>query len=117
MKLDFYKIIGAALIYLVAQSAVWFQHNWQFKDITKSPTWWGWYVLAIPITYLFLQATKLGVEGFGNQLWPNRFVGFVTGIVSYIILTNYYFSEPVTPKVAVQLGLCFTIIVVQVFWK
>lgn len=73
--------------------------------------------MAIPLTWVFLQATKVGVEGFGGNLWPNRFIGFVVGMVSYILLTNHFFNEPVTPKIAVQLGLAFSILLVQLFWK
>lgn len=117
MKLNWYYIGLAVVLYIIGQTAVWFQHNWQFKDPDKSPSWWGWYLMAIPLTWVFLQATKVGVEGFGGNLWPNRFIGFVVGMVSYILLTNHFFNEPVTPKIAVQLGLAFSILLVQLFWK
>ena len=117
MNLNYYKIGLAILLYAVAQTIVWFQHNWQFKDPDKSPTWWGWYLAAIPLTWLFLMATKTGVEGFGGQLWPNRFIGFVIGMLSYILLTSYFFDEHLTPKITVQLTLCFLILLVQILWK
>jgi hypothetical protein len=117
MKLNWYYIGLAVVLYIIGQTAVWFQHNWQFKDPTKSPTWWGWYVMAIPLTWVFLQATKVGVEGFGGNLWPNRFIGFVVGMVSYIFLTSYFFNEHLTPKISVQLVLCFLILMVQLLWK
>ena len=72
MKLNWYYIGLAVVLYIIGQTAVWFQHNWQFKDPTKSPTWWGWYVMAIPLTWVFLQATKVGVEGFGGNLWTKQ---------------------------------------------
>ena len=117
MKLNFYQIGLAILLYAIGQSAVWFQHNWKFKDPTKSPSWWGWYVLAIPITWVFLMATRNGVAGFGGDLWPNRFIGFVIGMLTYILLTQHFFNEPVTPKIALQIFLAFSIILVQVFWR
>ena len=34
-----------------AQIAVWFQHNWQFINPKYKPEWWGWYIVAVPITW------------------------------------------------------------------
>ena len=58
-----------------------------------------------------MELTRLGVR-FGT----NRFVGFVLGIISYMILTSYHFKQPVTMKISVQLLLCFLILMVQIFW-
>ena len=60
-----------------------------------------------PINMGILTGNKVGVEGFGGNLWPNRFIGFVVGMVSYIFLTSYFFNEHLTPKISVQLILCF----------
>ena len=81
------------------------------------PEWWGWYVAAIPITWLFLKSTQLGVEGFGNSLWANKFLEFSVGIIVYAILTQYLFNQPMTSKIWIQVGLCVVIICIQVFWK
>ena len=80
-------IIGVSLTF-VAQVAVWFQHNWQFVNKKFGPEWWGWYVVAIPITWFFLKGTYFGVTAFDGDLWPNRFIGFVIGIVSYLSLIH-----------------------------
>lgn len=117
MKVNYYQIALAILLYIIGQTAVWFQHNWQFKDPSKSPTWWGWYIVAIPLTWVFLMATKTGVQGFGGNLWPNRFIGFTVGMLTYILLTQHYFNEPVTPKIFVQILLAFSILGVQLLWK
>ena len=81
------------------------------------PEWWWWYIVAIPITYLFLKGTYYGVTAFDGDLWPNRFIGFILGIISYAALTAYFFKQPVTGKIFVQLILCFLIVLVQVMWK
>ena len=93
-------VILATLLFIFAQGGAWMQHNLQFKYPKLGPEWWGWYVAALPITWLFLKATQLGVEGFGGSLWANRF-----------------FNQPMTMKIWVQVGLCFVIMCVQVFWK
>ncbi len=107
----------ASFLFILAQGGAWLQHNLQFKYPKLGPEWWGWYVAALPITWLFLKSTQLGVEGFGNSLWANRFLGFSVGIIVYAILTQHFFNQPMTAKVWVQVLLCIAIMCVQVFWK
>ena len=110
-------VIMASLLFILAQGGAWLQHNLQFKYPKLGPEWWGWYVVAIPITYLFLKGTYYGVSAFDGDLWPNRFIGFILGIISYAWLTAYFFKQPVTGKILVQLILCFLIVLVQIMWK
>ena len=110
-------VLLASLLFILAQGGAWLQHNLQFKYPKLGPEWWGWYVAALPITWLFLKSTQLGVEGFGNSLWANRFLGFSVGIIVYAILTQHFFNQPMTSKVWVQVGLCIMIMCIQVFWK
>ena len=110
-------VVMASLLFILAQGGAWLQHNLQFKYPKLGPEWWGWYVAALPITWLFLKSTQLGVEGFGNSLWANRFLGFSVGIIVYAILTQHFFNQPMTAKVWVQVLLCIAIMCVQVFWK
>ena len=110
-------VLLASLLFILAQGGAWLQHNLQFKYPKLGPEWWGWYVAALPITWLFLKSTQLGVEGFGNSLWANRFLGFSVGIIVYAILTQHFFNQPMTSKVWVQVGLCVLIMCIQVFWK
>tara|TARA_B110000211_G_scaffold161270_1_gene182319 strand:+ start:68 stop:424 length:357 start_codon:yes stop_codon:yes gene_type:complete len=109
-------IIGVSLTF-VAQVAVWFQHNWQFVNKKFGPEWWGWYLIAIPITWLFLKGTQYNYLAFDNTVWPNRFIGFTIGVITYVYLTTYYLDEPVSWKIAGQLLLCFGIVLIQIFWK
>lgn len=108
--------IGIIMSFL-AQSAAWLQHNLQFKFPRLGIHWWGWYVIAIPITWLFLTASKYTVEGFGGQIWANRFIGFSMGVVAYAILTQLVFGQPISWKVAAQIGLAIGIISIQTFVK
>ena len=103
--------------FFIAHVAVWFQLNGQFKwDWFKNNEW----VLAlcgVPISFLYLWGTKYAVDGFDGLLWPGRFVGFGVGMVVYAIFTGYFFSEGITPKTAISLGLALLLISVQLFWK
>lgn len=111
-----YIFIGALLTF-GAQAGAWFQHNLQFKDSKYDETWWGWYVVAIPLTYLFMTATKYNVAGYGGSIWAGRFIGFALGILVYATLIQIYFKEPFTAKIAIQLVLCAAILGVQAFMK
>ena len=104
------------VVTVIAQLGAWLQHNMQFKYPKLDETFWGWYVLGIPLTYLFVLATKYNVLGFGS-IWGARFVGFAIGMMVYAIMIQIYFKEPFTLKIALQLFLCCAIIFVQGYLK
>jgi len=110
-------VIIGGIFTLFAQAGAWAQHNLQFKFPQYGPNWWGWYVAAIPITWLFLTATKYTVEGFNGQIWSNRFIGFSIGIFVYAILTQLIFNQDITWKIGVQLLLALGILMIQTFWN
>jgi multidrug transporter EmrE-like cation transporter len=112
----FYVILGAGIT-ILAQIGAWLQHNLQFKNPKYDETWWGMYVLAIPLTYVFILATKYNVLGYGGSIWAGRFVGFALGILVYAVMIQIFFKEPFTWKIIVQLILCLAILCVQAFWK
>jgi len=110
-------IFYGAIITIVAQIGAWFQHNLQFKYPQYDEKWWGMYALSIPLTYVFITATKFNVIGYGGSIWAGRFVGFAFGILVYGIMIQIFFKEPFTWKIAIQLMLCFAILAVQAFMK
>jgi|TARA_A100001391_G_scaffold191689_1_gene165261 hypothetical protein len=116
-KLNWYYIFLGFVVTIIAQIGAWFQHNLQFKNPKYDETWWGMYAMAIPLTYVFILATKYNVVGYGGSIWGARFVGFALGMLVYAIMIQIFFKEPFTMKIAVQLLLCFTILAVQAFWK
>lgn len=115
--LNWYYIGLGFLVTVIAQVGAWFQHNLQFKYPKLDESWWGMYALSIPLTYVFILATKYNVVGYGGSIWGARFVGFAIGMLVYAILIQLYFKEPFTYKIALQLFLCFSIIAVQAFLK
>ena len=84
---------------------------------------WEWirspipYLLAIGCTWLWIKASHYGVAGFNGSMWSNRFLFFVTGVIMGAILYPIHFGQPFTIKVAVQLLLALSIIIVSVAWK
>ena len=115
--LNWYYILLGAAVTVVAQVGAWFQHNLQFKYPEYDEKWWGMYALSVPLTYVFILATKYNVLGYGGSIWGARFVGFAIGMIVYAILIQLYFGEKFTTKIAIQLFLCFVILGVQSFWK
>tara|TARA_Y100000389_G_C17459612_1_gene520706 strand:+ start:2778 stop:3125 length:348 start_codon:yes stop_codon:yes gene_type:complete len=110
-------IIFAILFFLAGQCIVWVQVNgpliWDWAKTFK----WVLMLLGVPITYLFMEATRFGVLGFEGNFWPSRFLSFVSGILIFTVMTWMFRSEPITLKTIVSLCLAFSIIVIQLFWK
>jgi hypothetical protein len=74
-------------------------------------------LMGVPITWLFMEATRLAVDGFAGVFWPGRFVSFVSGITIFAIMTWVFRDEAINLKTAVSLGLAFALILIQLFWK
>ena len=68
--------------------------------------------MGIPISYLFWIATKWGYEGFG-ALWPVRFMGFATSMMTFPIMTWIYLGEVITLKTFITIILAIIIMLLQ----
>ena len=110
-------LIGVAL-FLFGQILIWYQTNGQFR--------WPWFadhplivafIFAVPISYSFIIATKLIVGYFDGTLWPGRFIGFATGMISFAILTNIYMGQGINAKTAISLVLATALVAIQILWK
>ena len=112
------NLITAVLLFTFGQTLIWYQTNGQFK--------WKWFadhplivafIFAVPISYSFIIATKLIVGYFDGTLWPGRFIGFATGMMSFAILTSFYMNEGISAKTAVSLVLASALVAIQILWK
>jgi len=101
----------------IGQISVWFQLNGQFI--------WKWFekntlllsLLGIPISYFFIEATRLGYRAFNGLLWPQRFLAFSLGIVVFTFCTWFFLGESISNKTFLSLVLAFTLVLIQIFWK
>tara|TARA_R100001591_G_C4269504_1_gene162040 strand:+ start:161 stop:505 length:345 start_codon:yes stop_codon:yes gene_type:complete len=111
------NILFAILLFLVAQIMVWLQLNGQF--VWESFKRYETYLLltGIPITWVFLEATRYGVSGFGGLLWPQRFISFACGIIIFSILTWILKGEGINTKTMISLILSVCLVSIQIFWK
>ena len=101
----------------MGQLLVWFQLNGQFawKWFEKNPIILS--LIGVPISYLFIVATKYGYDGFEGLLWPQRLIVFAIGIVSFAFCTYWFLGESLNTKTLVSLTLAVTLVLIQVFWK
>ena len=110
-------IVAAALLFTIGQCIVWVQVNgpiiWSWAEKWR----WALMLCGVPITYLFMEGTRLAVTGFHGEFWPGRFVSFVSGIVIFSAMTYFFRGEAISLKTATCLLLAFSIIFIQLFWK
>ena len=115
---NFNHLFLGIFLFFVGQSLIWIQTNGQFvwKWVDKNPLLMS-IGLGIPISYMFIKATRLVVDHFDGSLWPSRFIGFALGIMTFTFLTWYFKGEFITWKTGTCLMLAASIITIQIFWK
>ena len=111
---EFFWFIG---LIFISQLIIWFQINGQFIS-----TWMKEHPLAVsflgvPISYVYIYATQYLVEAFNGDLWPQRLIGFSTGMFAFAFLTWFHLNQAITLKTAVTLALAIAIVVIQIIWK
>ena len=111
------KLITGTLLFLLGQILVWYQINGQFlSDWIKShPLVMS--LMGIPISYVYIVATRDLVIAFDGELWPQRLIGFSMGMIAFAFLTWFHLNQAITAKTAVTLALAAAIVLIQVFWK
>jgi len=115
--MKYYDLFLGCFWFLIAHVLAFYQLNGQF--IWKSFQKYEWAVALFGgiLSFFYIWGTKYTVSGFGNLLWPARFIGFGVGMIIYAIGVSHYFNEGISFKTMVSLGLALTLICIQVFWK
>ena len=111
------RLFLGIIFFVSAHLITWFQINGQFM--------WEWFknntfilaLLGIPISYLYIWATRYTVGHYEGLLWPARFIGFGVGMLVYTILVYQFFNEGISMKTMVSLLLAISILLIQIFWK
>ena len=107
-------IILTILIFFTNNIFIWYQLNgqlvWDFWKSTRGII--IMLLMGIPISGLFYIATKIGYQGFGT-LWPVRFLGFATSMMTFPIMTWLYLGETITLKTILTLSLAVIIMLIQ----
>ena len=103
--------------YLIAQIITWFQLNGQFV--------WPWFkenplilcIFGVPISYIFIEATRLSFIAFDGVIWPGRLLGFAMGMLTFAIFASVFLGEGMTWKTITSLILATALVCIQIFWK
>jgi hypothetical protein len=104
------------ILFVVGSFGHWYIMYWQFK----MPNWIKTpypYLLAPIEAFLWILASHYGVKAFNGEMWSNRFLFFVTGVIVASILYPIHFGQPFTAKTLIQLILAITIVLVSILWK
>ena len=110
-------LILCATLFLFVQILTWFQLNGQFV--------WPWFknnilllcLFGLPISWLYIEATRLGFIAFEGVIWPGRLLGFAAGIFTFAICANVFMGEGLSTKTIVSLVLATALVCIQIFWK
>tara|TARA_B100001094_G_scaffold308164_1_gene340515 strand:- start:401 stop:751 length:351 start_codon:yes stop_codon:yes gene_type:complete len=110
-------LILCVSIFLLVQILTWFQLNGQFV--------WPWFknnvfllcLFGLPISYLYIEATRFGFIAFEGLIWPGRLLGFAAGIFTFAICSSIFLGEGLTTKTTISLLLASVLVCIQVFWK
>jgi len=112
------KLAIGILLFFLGQALIWVQTNGQFVwKWSKDNPFWMALIFSMPISYMFIYATRFVVEHFDGALWPGRFIGFGTGMIIFSILTYLVMGEGITIKTLISLILATTLVAIQIFWK
>ena len=103
--------------FLLVQIIAWFQLNGQFFSSWFKDNVFFLCLLGIPISWLYIEATRLGFIAFDGLIWPGRLLGFAMGMLTFAVLANIFMGEGLTNKTIVSLILATILTIIQVFWK
>ncbi len=110
-------ILICLVLFFIGQTLVWLQLNGQFVWPIFKKYEWVVALFGIPISYVFLEATRCGYVGFDELLWPQRILVFSVGVVVFALLTWWYMGEAINTKTLISLMLAGILVLIQIFWK
>ena len=84
------------LYFLGAHLLTWFQLNGQFFIPWFKNNAFILCLFGVPISWLYIEATRYGFIAFDELIWPARLIGFGLGILSFAVCANIYLGEPIT---------------------
>ena len=74
-------------------------------------------LFGLPISWIYILATKWGFIAFDGVLWPGRLLGFAMGMLTFAVCANVFLGEGLTNKTIISLFLALVLVCIQVFWK
>ena len=111
------KVLIATIVMLLGQIGSFMQLQGAIKYGWYEKYMWIILLSSVPISYLYIVAVRMYVDGFGGQIWPSRLIGFALGIMVFTLMSIFLFNENMTTKTAICLILSFSVVLIQLFWK
>ena len=111
------ELILCITLFLLVQTITWFQLNGQFFSSWFRNNVFLLCLVGIPISWLYIEATRYGFIAFEGLVWPGRLLGFASGMFTFAICANIFLGEGLTTKTIVSLILATILTFIQVFWK
>ena len=110
-------LVLCIVLFVLVQIITWFQLNGQFFSSWFKNNVFLLCLLGIPISWLYIEATRLSFIAFEGIIWPGRLLGFAMGMLTFAVCANVFLGEGLTPKTIVSLILATILTFIQVFWK
>lgn len=111
------NLIIGMLFGALAQVITFFQLQGQYKFEWMKDNPFLVSLIGVPISLLFIYSVRYMVDAYDGQLWPSRLIGYGIGVTVFILMSKYWFGEPVSLKTLICLTLSIAIILIQIFWK
>ena len=103
--------------FLLVQIVTWFQLNGQFFNSWFKDNVFLLCLMGVPISWLYIEATRLSFIAFEGIIWPGRLLGFAMGMLTFAVCANVFLGEGLNTKTVVSLILATALTLIQVFWK
>ena len=110
-------LVLCLIIFFVVQVITWFQLNGQFFSPWFKNNVFLLCLMGIAISWLYIEATRMGFIAFDGLIWPGRLLGFAMGILTFVICANMFMGEGLNTKTIISLILATILTLIQVFWK
>ena len=110
-------LILCIVLFVLVQIITWFQLNGQFFSSWFKNNVFLLCLMGIPISWLYIEATRYGFIAFEGLIWPGRLLGFAAGIFTFALCANIFMGEGLNTKTLVSLILVTVLTLIQVFWK
>ena len=110
-------LILCIILFLFVQVVTWFQLNGQFFSSWFKNNVFLLCLMGVPISWLYIEVTRMGFIAFEGLIWPGRLLGFAAGIFTFALCANIFMNEVLNTKTLVSLILATVLTLIQVFWK
>ena len=110
-------LVLCIVLFVLVQIITWFQLNGQFFSSWFKNNVFLLCLMGVPISWLYIEATRMGFIAFDGLIWPGRLLGFAMGILTFAICANMFMGEGLNTKTIISLILATILTFIQVFWK